>query len=75
MARDRARDEGLEDARSVAVEDRPVAALERIAQEYAADLIVVGNRGLRSLAGRLLGSVPADIARKAGLDVLIVHTT
>ncbi|MGG7614308.1 universal stress protein, partial [Streptomyces sp. ZG43] len=35
----------------------------------------VGNRGLRSLAGRLLGSVPADIARKAPVDVLIVHTT
>ncbi|KOX28608.1 MULTISPECIES: universal stress protein [unclassified Streptomyces] len=75
VARDKARNEGVEDVRSVAVEDRPVAALERIAQEYAADLIVVGNRGLRSLAGRILGSVPADIARKAGLDVLIVHTT
>ncbi|MFJ4871445.1 universal stress protein [Streptomyces sp. NPDC088757] len=75
IARDKARNEGVEDVRSVAVEDRPVAALERIAQEYGADLIVVGNRGLRSLAGRILGSVPADIARKAGLDVLIVHTT
>ncbi len=75
VARDKARDEGAEDVRTVAVEDKPVVALERIAQEYTADLIVVGNRGLRSLAGRILGSVPADIARKAGLDVLIVHTT
>ncbi|MFE0771618.1 universal stress protein [Streptomyces sp. NPDC058861] len=75
VARDKARDEGAKDVRTVAVEDKPVAALEQVAQEYAADLIVVGNRGLRSLAGRILGSVPADIARKAGLDVLIVHTT
>ncbi|MGW3560874.1 universal stress protein [Streptomyces sp. NPDC000963] len=75
IARDRARNEGVKDVRSVALEDKPVAALERIAREHAADLIVVGNRGLRSLAGRILGSVPADIARKAGLDVLIVHTT
>ncbi|WP_435191266.1 universal stress protein [Streptomyces sp. bgisy126] len=75
VAGDKARDEGAEDVRTVVVEDKPVAVLERIAQEYAADLVVVGNRGLRSLAGRILGSVPADIARKAGLDVLIVHTT
>ncbi|NEB79291.1 universal stress protein [Streptomyces sp. SID14478] len=74
-ATDRARAAGAEDVRSVAVQDEPVAALVRIAQECAADLVVVGNRGLRSLAGRILGSVPADIARKAGLDVLIVHTT
>ncbi|TXH23610.1 MAG: universal stress protein, partial [Mycobacterium sp.] len=25
-------------------------------------------------AGRLLGSVPADVARKAKIDILIVHT-
>ncbi|MFC8585679.1 universal stress protein [Streptomyces sp. NPDC057217] len=75
VARDKARNEGVEDVRSIAVEDRPVAALERIAREYSADLIVVGNRGLRSLTGRILGSVPAGIARRAGLDVLIVHTT
>ncbi|MEV1025141.1 universal stress protein [Streptomyces sp. NPDC050264] len=74
-ARDRALAEGAVDVRSVAVQDEPVAALVRIAQECSADLVVVGNRGLRSLAGRILGSVPADIARKAGLDVLIVHTT
>lgn len=74
-ATDRARAAGAVDIRSVAVEDEPVAALVRVAQESSADLVVVGNRGLRSLAGRILGSVPADIARKAGLDVLIVHTT
>ncbi|MFJ7001125.1 universal stress protein [Streptomyces albidoflavus] len=74
-ARDRARAQGAERVRSLAVEDEPVAALARAARECAADLLVVGNRGLRSLAGRLLGSVPADIARKAPVDVLIVHTT
>jgi nucleotide-binding universal stress UspA family protein len=35
---------------------------------------VVGNRGLNTLAGRILGSVPSEAARKAGVDVLIVHT-
>ncbi|MFB8025476.1 universal stress protein [Streptomyces sp. NPDC056465] len=75
IARDRARAQGATEIRSVAVQDEPVPALVRIARESSADLLVVGNRGLRSLAGRILGSVPADIARKAGLDVLIVHTT
>ncbi|MFD3610114.1 universal stress protein [Streptomyces atroolivaceus] len=74
-ARDRARAQGAANVRSVAVQDEPVAALVRVARECSADLLVVGNRGLRSLAGRILGSVPADIARKADLDVLIVHTT
>ncbi|WP_371775596.1 universal stress protein [Streptomyces sp. NBC_01438] len=74
-AKDRARVQGAVKMRSVAVQDEPVAALVRIARECSADLLVVGNRGLRSLAGRILGSVPADVARKAGLDVLIVHTT
>ncbi|MFJ5845410.1 universal stress protein [Streptomyces sp. NPDC092903] len=74
-AKDRARVQGAVKLRSVAVQDEPVAALVRIARECSADLLVVGNRGLRSLAGRILGSVPADVARKAGLDVLIVHTT
>ena len=42
--------------------------------KYHADLLVVGNRGLNTLAGRLLGSVPADVSRRAPCDVLIVHT-
>ncbi|MCS0635741.1 universal stress protein [Streptomyces sp. LP05-1] len=74
-ARDRARAQGATKVRTVAVPGEPVTALVRTARECSADLLVVGNRGLRSLAGRLLGSVPADVARKAGLDVLIVHTT
>ncbi|MCW2597201.1 MAG: universal stress protein, partial [Jatrophihabitans sp.] len=37
--------------------------------------LVVGNRGLNTLAGRILGSVPLDVARHTGTDVLIVHTT
>ncbi|MEU8699943.1 universal stress protein [Streptomyces sp. NPDC048680] len=75
IAKGRALAQGAVNVRSVAVQDEPVAALVRIARECSADLLVVGNRGLRSLAGRILGSVPADVARKAGLDVLIVHTT
>ena len=58
-----------------AVEGAPVEALVDLANEVGADLLVVGNVGLNTIAGRLLGSVPANVARKSKTDVLIVHTT
>jgi len=74
-AADRARSSGLTDIETVAVEGDPVDELVRVADQLGVDLVVVGNRGLNSLAGRLLGSVPADISHRASCDVLIVHTT
>lgn len=61
------------DTRSI--KGAPVDALLQLVNDVQADLLVVGNKGLNSIAGRLLGSVPSDIARKASSDVLIVHTT
>jgi nucleotide-binding universal stress UspA family protein len=49
--------------------------LVSLAGRHRADLLVVGNRGLNSLAGRLLGSVPSSVSHRASCDVLIVHTT
>ena len=66
---------GVEDTEILAVEGDPVDELARVAKDRGADLVVVGNRGLNSLAGRLLGSVPANISHRATCDVLIVHTT
>ena len=74
-AADRARSSGLTEVETVAVEGDPVDELVRVADQLGVDLVVVGNRGLNSLAGRLLGSVPADISHRASCDVLIVHTT
>jgi len=34
----------------------------------------VGNRGINTLSGRLLGSVPSDVSQRASCDVLIAHT-
>jgi nucleotide-binding universal stress UspA family protein len=53
----------------------PVDVLVAMVTAEDVDLCVVGNRGLNSLAGRLLGSVPANISHRAPCDVLIVHTT
>lgn len=52
----------------------PVQALMEIVSDVDADLLIVGNRGINSLTGRLLGSVPADVARQSDCDVMIVHT-
>ncbi|MDT0309357.1 universal stress protein [Streptomyces sp. DSM 44917] len=74
-ARERAAVAGIIDVDTVAIEGDPVAALLKTAKNWNAGLIVVGNRGLNTLTGRILGSVPAEVARKADVDVLIVHTT
>lgn len=52
----------------------PEDAIVRIAEQEQADLIVVGNKGMKG-ARRLLGSVPNAIAHKAPCSVLIVDTT
>ncbi len=65
---------GAETIEVLPVEGDPVDVLLRVAGEAQANLIVVGNRGLNSLAGRLLGSVPANISHRATCDVLIAHT-
>lgn len=57
-----------------AVQGKPVDVLRRVTAARNADLLVVGSVGLNTLAGRLLGSVPADVSRQAPCDVLIVHT-
>ena len=73
-ARDRAKAAGAQDVVEKAVEGAPVQALVKLVQEVYADLLVVGDVGLDTTAGRLLGSVPDAVARKAKIDILIVHT-
>jgi nucleotide-binding universal stress UspA family protein len=74
-AADLARKAGAANVDTVAKAGDPVDVLVKVVEERSADLCVVGNRGLNSLAGRLLGSVPANISHRASCDVLIVHTT
>lgn len=74
-AAERAKTQGATKVDTVVVDGEPVATLTKVVREREADLLVVGNRGLNTLAGRILGSVPAEAARKSKVDVLIVHTT
>lgn len=71
----RARSGGATKVDTVAVQGPPVDVLDQAVADSNADLLVVGNVGLNTLTGRILGSVPQSVARRAGVDVLIVHTT
>jgi nucleotide-binding universal stress UspA family protein len=52
----------------------PAATLVGVADAVDADLLVVGDRGLKGVRG-LLGSVPNRVTHRARIDVLVVHTT
>lgn len=74
-ARDRAAAAGAARIDTRAVQGRPGDTLCAVAQDVSADLLVVGNVGLNTIAGRILGSVPLHVVRHARVDVLIVHTS
>ena len=75
QARDLAVAAGATKVEAVAVQGKPADSLCKVVKERGADLLVVGNRGLNTLAGRIIGSVPLDVVRHAPVDVLVVHTT
>lgn len=52
----------------------PGKAVLEVASEEAADLIVVGSRGMHGARRLMLGSVPNTVSHKARCSVLIVNT-
>ena len=63
------------DAETYLVEDDPADAIIGVAESAGADLIVVGNKGMRGAKRFVLGSVPNAVAHRAPCDVTIVSTT
>lgn len=55
-----------------AEQGNPAEVLVRLAEECDADLLVIGNKGMKR---RVLGSVPNAITHKADCSVLVVKTT
>jgi nucleotide-binding universal stress UspA family protein len=53
----------------------PAAAILQIAEEVKADLVVVGNKGMKGAKRFLLGSVPSKVAHNAPCAVLVIKTT
>jgi nucleotide-binding universal stress UspA family protein len=56
----------------VSVGDDAGALIARFAREQPMDLIVIGKKGQSALAGLLLGSVAATVARVSSVPVLLV---
>ncbi|HEV7535205.1 MAG TPA: universal stress protein [Acidimicrobiia bacterium] len=56
-----------------AVAGHPATAILSVAEAVAADLIVVGNRGMKGTR-RVLGSIPNHVSHHAACNVLVVDT-
>ncbi|MGH9207497.1 MAG: universal stress protein, partial [Acidimicrobiales bacterium] len=69
-----AREMGATKTTARAISGEPADAILEEANEIGVDLIVVGSRGMRSAARRLLGAVPNKVVHNAGCDVLVVET-
>ena len=65
------RQEGIE-CETRSDEGDPADVLVRLAAECGADLLVIGNKGMKR---RVLGSVPNTVTHKAGCSVMVVKTT
>ena len=57
---------------SEAREGDPSKVLVDLAEKFNADILVMGNKGMRR---KVLGSVPNSVSHRAGCHVLIVKTT
>ena len=73
-ASDRAKAAGVKDVEERPIEGAAVDVLVDLVEEVNADLLVVGNVGLNSVAGRLLGSVPSAVRHRAKTEVLVADT-
>lgn len=71
----RAKKKGVSEVKERAIEGAPAEALVKLAEDTHADLIVVGSVGMNSIVGKLVGSVPQLIRRRARTEVLIINTT
>lgn len=52
----------------------PAAALTKEVAELDVDLLVVGNKGVNTLTGRVFGNIPTEVVRNSTVNVMIVNT-
>ncbi len=73
-ARSLAHDRGVSDVVVQALDGDPAEKLIETADDFGADLIVVGSVGLTGASRFILGSVASAVLHHAPCDVLVVHT-
>lgn len=72
--RELAHEAGVRDVVVQAIEGNPSEKLLETAEDFSADLIVVGSVGLTASTRFILGSVAGNVLHHAPCDVLVVHT-
>jgi nucleotide-binding universal stress UspA family protein len=73
--RELAKSEGAPDVVVQTADGEAAEVLLEAAGDFAADLIVVGSKGLTGASRFILGSVASSVSHHAPCDVLVVHTT
>lgn len=74
QATEAAEAEGVKDIKVLARSGDPVNVMTSVVQEEGADVLVVGNKGVHSLRGRVFGNVATELMRKSPVDVMVVNT-
>ena len=69
-----AKEAGVTDVVVQALDGEAAAMLLETAEDFGADLIVVGSVGLTAATRFILGSVASTVLHHAPCDVLVVHT-
>lgn len=69
-----ARDEGADPIHLKARAGSAVQILTDVVDETGADLIVIGNKGVNTITGRVFGNIPTEVTRRADVDVMLVNT-
>lgn len=69
-----AKEEGAENIVLRKVAGSPVNVLTETCLEEGAEVLVLGNQGIRSFSGRIFGNIPTGVARRSPVDVMIVNT-
>lgn len=69
-----AREQGADNLKLERRSGTPVNALMDSVEENNADAIVIGNKGLNSITGRVFGNIPTEVARRSRVDVVLVNT-
>jgi len=59
--------------RKIVREGHPIEVLRSVAEEEAADLLVVGSRGTGGTPALALGSTSLQLPRESPVPVLVVH--
>ena len=72
--RELAAEQGLSNVVVQALDGEPADKLLETAEDFDADLIVVGSVGLTGSTRFILGSVASTVLHHAPCDVLVVHT-